>query len=257
MIQLISDLHLDLQLHRRGHLQSAIDCITQLEPGGLLIIAGDTCHFRNRTESQIQDFFTMCSGKFDRIIEIPGNHDYYQEKFARDNGMFGSFRFMIRSNYEYTNNTVQIYDGYKIICSCLWSEITKKQNKDVQLHLNDYYLIPNFTIEESTLLHRESVSFIKSVLGETDDNSKTIVVTHHLPSHDLVGPKYKGSPISSAFSSDLNHIIKKYAPKYWLHGHSHSPIDTTLYNTRCIRQPFGYVEANGQRETTYNNIILS
>jgi hypothetical protein len=43
-------------------------------------------------------------------------------------------------------------------------------------------------------------------------------------------------------------LILKYKPALWIHGHTHSSVDTYVGGTRIVCNPRGYVYGNGQIE---------
>ena len=95
-------------------------------------------------------------------------------------------------------------------------------------------------------MHRQDKKWLDS---QVDEN--TIVVTHHLPSFDLIHPKYK-SPIyddyHSAYASDCDEIIRK--AKIWIYGHTHIGSDVMFENkVRCICNPYAYPDESHKHFT--------
>ena len=68
-----------------------------------------------------------------------------------------------------------------------------------------------------------------------------MVVTHHLPTLEVVASQHKGSLLNSAFASELGNFIADSRIDVWIYGHSHSNIDTTIGNTRIVCNQLGYV----------------
>ena len=71
-----------------------------------------------------------------------------------------------------------------------------------------------------------------------------VVVTHHVPSYQLVAPEFRGSRINGAFTVELADYIAVSGIDYWIYGHSHRNIDKTIGSTRCLCNQFGYVSHN-------------
>ena len=71
-----------------------------------------------------------------------------------------------------------------------------------------------------------------------------VVVTHHVPSFELVAPEFKGSPLNGAFAVELGNYIAASPIEYWIYGHSHRNIDKVIGNTRCVSNQLGYVFGN-------------
>jgi hypothetical protein len=74
------------------------------------------------------------------------------------------------------------------------------------------------------------------------NNKNVIVLTHHLPSYDLIIDKYKKgiySKYQDRFASDLNHLLQSPV-KYWLCGHSHCNIEKQINDVMCAINAYGY-----------------
>ena len=57
---------------------------------------------------------------------------------------------------------------------------------------------------------------------ETNVDSNTIVMTHHLPSYELIHPDYKKQDFqkyNSGYASNLDDIV--YNARLWIYGHTH------------------------------------
>lgn len=68
-----------------------------------------------------------------------------------------------------------------------------------------------------------------------------IVATHHVPSYQLVSPRFIGSPINGAFTAEMGNFMAYSNVDYWIYGHSHVNIDKMIGNTRCVSNQLGYV----------------
>jgi len=95
----------------------------------------------------------------------------------------------------------------------------------------------NLSLSDLLDMHKQDKKWI-------DDNAdeNTIVVTHHLPSFELIHPKYKKSfykDYHSAYASKCDHIIRK--AKIWIYGHTHIGSDVMFEDkVRCICNPYAY-----------------
>jgi len=77
------------------------------------------------------------------------------------------------------------------------------------------------------------------------------VVTHHLPHHLSVSPKFAGDALNPAFVSNLPAVLLTQAG-LWIHGHTHS---SALYcvrrgkaNAMVVCNPRGYPSFGGTSE---------
>jgi hypothetical protein len=68
----------------------------------------------------------------------------------------------------------------------------------------------------------------------------TVVATHHCPSLHSVPDRFRGDPMSPAFSSDLEALILRHQPDLWIHGHTYDSFDYQVGRTRVICNPAGY-----------------
>ena len=112
---------------------------------------------------------------------------------------------------------------------------------------SDRYVFKKFKPEDSYAEHLKTMSMLKSL--EKPD----IILTHHCPSFNSVHEKYKKSPLTPAFASNLDSYIHTFAPKLWVHGHTHESFEYVLGNTRIICNPLGYP---GENETFYNPTLI-
>jgi len=87
----------------------------------------------------------------------------------------------------------------------------------------------------------------KEILSRPDKT--IIVVSHHLPSFQYIASRFRGSPINSAFASDLDHLIKQENVKYWFYGHSHASRDVIDMGCNLVANPYGY---SRHENTDYN-----
>ena len=67
------------------------------------------------------------------------------------------------------------------------------------------------------------------------------VVTHHLPTRQVVAPQHINSLINSAFATELGDFIASSRIDIWIYGHSHTNIDATIGRTRIVSNQLGYV----------------
>ena len=87
------------------------------------------------------------------------------------------------------------------------------------------------------------LDFIKKSVSASQTKHK-VVVTHHVPSYQLVAPEFQGSRINGAFTVELADYIADSGIDYWIYGHSHRNIDKTIGATRCLCNQFGYISHN-------------
>ena len=250
-IQYASDLHLELR-DNWNYLKSK-----PLEVSGdVLILAGDTGYLGDENFS-VHPFWDWISERYKQVFVVLGNHEFYKnyDLSSLTDGTVGEIR---RNVHYYYNNVVDLGDGVELILSTLWAHIEKDNYRITERCISDFRRImfgertldsQNFNNE-----HEKCLSFIKSSLESSKAKHK-IVVTHHVPSFDLLAREFYGSDLNGAFVSDLNEFIKNSGAEYWIYGHSHRNINRTIGNTRCICNQLGYVQYAEHYDFKHDAII--
>jgi Icc-related predicted phosphoesterase len=225
-VQVASDLHLERSTNFQCMLNNPIEPV-----GDVLVLAGDICNMGN--QDLVSHFFDTVKEQFQKVIYIPGNHEYYGINMTEDNISFveedGS---MVR-----LNNVVYAMGDVRFICTTLWSGVSQQTTHAI----NDYYVIKGFDKTMENIVHQRCKDFLIGEL-ERPFEGKTVVVSHHLPLLDCIDEQYKGDSYNDAFASDQSRIIKNHDIDLWVHGHSHGPCDMEYEGTRIIRNPLGYCQ---------------
>ncbi len=76
---------------------------------------------------------------------------------------------------------------------------------------------------------------------------KKVIVTHFLPAVECIDPQYCNASqnLNSYFANDLSNWIGYMVDvPYWFFGHTHSTVDVTLGEVRCMANPYGYHGGN-------------
>ena len=92
-------------------------------------------------------------------------------------------------------------------------------------------------------MHNFCLNFIKQSLTESTAKH-IVVVTHHLPTLEVVAPHHKGSALNSAFATDLSKLIADIRIDAWIYGHSHTNINDEIIGTKVVCNQMGYVFDN-------------
>lgn len=242
-IQYISDLHLEFL--NISKIDKIIKKITANAP--ILVLAGD---IGNPFKNHYRYFLSKMSLIFNIIIVIAGNHEYYHNNILDVKSMCAKICDEF-DNVKFLDNNIFEYNNYVFIGTTLWSHIINHNNE-----INDISCINDITIYKYNTLHKESLDFIINALDNTD--KQAIVITHHLPSYDLIDNKYKTNEyiaIHQWFASDMNIYFSKYQVKIcaWIYGHTHSSNICNIDGINFYCNPIGY---NGENhDINYNAII--
>lgn len=235
-IQYMSDLHLEFADNINFIRESDIPVT-----GDVLVLAGDSFLLNNTTTPK-NKFWDWTSDHYRQVLMIPGNHEYYGNHDVMTRGL--QWKWMIRENVGMYQNQVVRIDDTDFILSTMWSLVPPTDSYHVRQGLNDFHQTlydgHRMTVEEYNQMHLFSLDFIKkSVMGSSAKH--IVVVTHHLPTLKVVAAQHQGSILNSAFATELGNFIADSRIDYWIYGHSHTNIDTTVGNTHIVCNQLGYV----------------
>lgn len=181
---------------------------------------------------------------------VLGNHEFYGSTFGK---VKDECKKIISSykNVSILDRSSVMIDGQRFIGSTLWFEKTLIGDRNKGF-MNDFHSIRNF----ENWVYEEN--FKDSTFLEREINENDIVVTHHLPSHQSVHSKFKGSALNSFFVYDMEDLILKKQPKLWIHGHTHESCYYNIKKTTVICNPFGYADYelnHGFKDNLIFNIV--
>ena len=228
-IQYCSDLHIEFPENKNFLKQFPIEPV-----GEILLLAGDIVPFA--VIDKHKDFFNYVSDHFQTTYWIPGNHEYYYFDAATKCGIWNE---KIRSNVFLVNNTAILYNDARFIFSTLWSKINPAKQWYIEKAMNDFQVIKyngfRLSINRFNELHQECLQFLKQV-PPLSNNSKTVVITHHVPTFFNYPEQYRNSDLNEAFAVELYDFIERSNMPYWIYGHHHCNIpDFKIGNTQIGR----------------------
>lgn len=231
-IQIISDLHQEFGISELS-----------FKNADLVILAGDINLGVKGIEWIKQNIFNK------PVIYVLGNHEYYKGAYPRT--LHKIAELAKGSNVSVLeNNRIEI-DGIRFHGATLWTDFSLfgspiEYGIICQGKMNDYRLIrrdPTYSKLRSIdtyKIHQFSKNWLIESLEESKDY-KNVVITHHAPSIKSVPQLYESDPITSAYASNLEDVIRKYQPLYWIHGHIHTPSRYMINQTEIICNPHGYI----------------
>lgn len=241
-IQYVSDLHLEFAENSRYLKQHPLQVA-----GDVLVVAGDS-HYLGDKECRKHPFWDWASDNYRQVAVIPGNHEFYGG-FDPDT-LYDGWSDPLRSNVTYHYNDVLHLDDTDVILTTLWSYIGMTEAFVVQQAVNDFRHIRcsgktldfvRFNDEHVRCFH---------FLGRSIAQSRArhiVVVTHYLPSNELMAPEFRGSSLNGAFVVELGSFIEASPIDYWIYGHSHRNIDRMIGRTQCLSNQLGYVSHEEHR----------
>lgn len=138
-------------------------------------------------------------------------------------------------------------DDTDFVLSTLWSRINPNDEYFVWKGMNDFRQImcdgKLLRTEEFNRMHETCIDFIRESVKESTA-AHIVVVTHHLPTLQVVAPHHRDSVLNSAFASEYGNLIASSRIDAWVYGHSHTNIDAEIGGTRIICNQMGYVFAD-------------
>lgn len=234
--QIASDLHLEFYNDNVDY-DNILTCDDNTD---YLILAGDIC----TPDIRLEKFFTRISPKYKLIFYIAGNHEFY-------GGDIYATRTIIKNicnrynNIKFLDNDIYIIDDTVIIGTTLWSHIPKDKYSVIKNSINDTIRIINmtenrgFNCDDMNIIFANNKKWLQDTISKYEDNV-VVVVTHHLPSFQMIHSSFKNSNINNAFASDLEDLMEDV--DIWIAGHSHKSVNMMINNTLCITNPRGYPE---------------
>lgn len=205
---------------------------------------------RQRKAQEYRDFLKRCSLQFKHVVYVAGNHEFYHGKWV------GSLNDLRNECSKYPNiyfmeNDNKVIDDVLFVGASVWTDCNK--GDPVTLYaigdmMNDYRMIRNDELGFTKLRpahtlsrHVKTLHYFKTVLGANSDK-KTVVVGHHAPSIMSIHQMYHNDQlVNSAYYSDLSELILDNPQiVLWTHGHTHTPFDYKIGDTRVVCNPRGY-----------------
>jgi len=243
-IHILSDIHNEFSAFEPPHPDADV-----------IVLAGDIDLHTKGVDWAIETW----RGADAAIIYVIGNHEFYNAELhgirqqikqraaeARTSGV--AIWVLDDDALEFTDPVSG--NLVRFLGATLWTDYKLFGNdsmvfamKNAERWLNDHRIIrcsphDRFPAIEAAKLNQKSVSWLAGELAKPFDG-KTIVVTHHLPSENSVAYRYKTDALSSAFASNLDHLVQK--ADLWVHGHTHDNFDYQLGKCRVVCNPRGYI----------------
>ncbi|NML59460.1 phosphoesterase [Chryseobacterium sp. RJ-7-14] len=183
------------------------------------------------------------------VIYVLGNHEYYKDSYPKTLNKIK--QAAVKSNIFVLEDSFVDIEGIRFHGSTLWTDFSifgdpRYYGFLCQNGMNDYKMIrrdPSYSKMRSIdifKIHQFSRAWLTESLEESKE-MRNIVVTHHAPSLKSVPEHFKKDSLTAAYASDIEYLILKYQPLYWIHGHIHTPCRYKIGRTEIICNPHGYV----------------
>ena len=249
-VQYISDIHLEMYKENVSP-----DLFTKLirPEAPYLALCGDIGipDFVN-----YENFLNWCSRRWTKVFLVAGNHEYYnwncpvKTDMEAKKAMIQKMCDSLKNVYFLDYKTMWLSDEKIRILGCtLWSDIDQNLIDEASKETNDYRQIfvegtkpglPGLLRE----LHYKERSWLQQEIHKADlTGERCLVLTHYLPSYELVHTKYKAYANTSYFASHCDNLIRPPVIG-WICGHSHAGAILKIHGIPCALNPVGYPGEN-------------
>jgi len=240
-VQFLSDLHLD-----RIHYEYRI---TRSAP--TLILGGDIGRFHDG--EPFFRFLTAQCQQFDRVLLVPGNHEFYgctrqealqtAESWSKDAAMESKLVLLNRTRHDFADSNVTILG-----CT-LHSHIPE----DARKLSNDFVRIKEWCVSDHNQQHDIDLAWLKASIERVSNETpkrRVVIVTHYAPSYeDTCRPSQYRNEVSHCYcSTSLEQIARgpgACTVTHWLFGHTH-------WNT--WKQKMGIIILSNQLQTGFDSL---
>jgi predicted phosphohydrolase len=188
-IALLSDIHLEYD-----DPQKKLSSLT-LPPADILVCAGD---LGSPFSKAYRDLIAYVTAVYDYVIVIAGNHEYHAPSPCRigEHSLCQTEQAIRDVCHHYGAYALQrsFVDilGIRFYGCVLWSDPLATGGEKYWTSRSDYQHIQELTTPQDYLRqHRQDVRWLERVLQADDFKGPRMVVTHHLPSLQLIEPRYQ------------------------------------------------------------------
>lgn len=242
-LQILSDLHFEF-MRDFGH-----GFMNNLDPEDVdvLVVAGDLAPAKY-LEGALGVVCGIYCPRYPKVVFVAGNHEYYGCSFDALMDLREQVLRKYKNLYWLHRDAIEV-NGTRILGASLWFPEPKTAwQRAWGVHgMMDYKVIRDF----EPRVYEEAVKDAEFIRREARQDD--VVVTHHLPHPMCVAPQFEGSPLNHFFVHDLSDVTRGLRPRIWAFGHTHTPVDKFVDNTRMICNPLGYPHEGNDK---FNNKLV-
>ena len=214
----------------------------------MFIIAGDVGTFDQR--DLVREFLLKAVLPYAKdVVFCLGNHEFYNNKsFTTDEVEQDWCKWnKEQKNVHVLMNSSVSLGGFLFVGGTAWTNVSDclqpRERDKISYMMNDYNRIHGFTLDVCDKHHQTYLDTTARIISNTKE--PVIVVSHHLPSHECIAPKYQHCGVlNQAFASSLvtRKILTPFKDKIklYIHGHTHTPINMNIEGVPILCWPRGY-----------------
>jgi len=233
--QIISDVHIEKEYPKEVLITDVADVSSDT-----LILAGDIGQLKYR--DQLEIFLKSCCDSYERVIYVPGNHEYDDMDYTAANEILESFQEIFDNMEVFIDSTKQIRIGdVVVIGGTFWSCIP-----DTAEQINPiFHEGEQMSSAMYNYLHHKTKFNIESQIKEirrTDEfysvKRKVLVITHYPPTFKRTILGYGNKP-SYYYCSNNDSLLKSEKVDCWVAGHTHLKFEfKTQGGTFVVSNPY-------------------
>lgn len=226
-IQLLSDTH------------SNLDRFKINKEADLIIHAGD---FTNKLDgiNQIVKFSDLCEDHGTPYVIVLGNHDFW------NNTIEGAFKDLDYYGINYLRAGKEFkFKDWTFIGDTLFTEFNLPGYDNELIKENAQYYLSDFThirYNYSSMITPQDyiAEFYKQYdwINNFRNKENIFVVTHFVPSVELIHPYYDDNPLNPYFVNNLD--LTGF--QHWVVAHSHQTVRKKVNNCNVYMNAYGYTD---------------
>lgn len=221
--------------------------------GDVLVLAGDI-----HVGVDAMPWIEQCAQKFEHVIYLLGNHEYYGQKmwklpdairsslagYSVDKSYKLEKLFDPITNVHFLDNNVVKIGDVHFIGSTLWSS----PDPELQYIMSDFSKIKcmygdnqygKFSTDKATELFKENVQFLQDNIMPGEKN---VVITHHAPSTQMINTeRYGENSTNTGYATDILGFFEPEDIKLWISGHTHGAYSKVIEGIHSVSNCRGYV----------------
>ena len=216
-----------------------------------LILAGDLWEGTRPLMHAEESWIAPLAERYRYVIIVLGNHDYWGENLTTFATKFKNMlKDMHLNNVYLLDDEAITLEGVKFVGGTLWTDFNNYDPFTVwraKQYMNDYNYIRvgegyrKLLPDDIVKAHKKTRATIFANAKKDDEVKKIVCVTHHSPSFQGLAPQYKNvGDANGYYHSELGNEIVDTEIDFWIHGHTHHPVDYMIGNTRIINNAVGY-----------------
>ncbi len=188
------------------------------------------------------------------IVCVAGNHCFYGASLDAE---IGKARALAPDDVHILDGDAVVVAGVRFVGATLWTDfriggeaMAHAAKGEARAWMRDYRKIrvaggtrrasPAETVERHHLQRRALETLLSIPFA-----GPTVVVTHHAPHRRSLRTGRVTETLDAAYASDLSHVMERFRPPLWIHGHVHEQRDYGVGDTRILANPRGYIQELG------------